>query len=64
VDTAIETIGVEEYLPWKGVTAVEWADKIVFKDWSLWVEFVDAGENRRKLIMKTNPDNAGLLQGI
>ena len=51
-DAPLETIGLDEYLNWKGVTAIEWADKKVIKEMGMIVEILDVGENQRRITIR------------
>jgi len=51
-DTPLETIGLDEYLHWHGVTAIEWADKVVIKEMGMIVEILDVGENQRRITIR------------
>ncbi len=64
MDRPIETIGLEEYLTWNGVTAIEWAERCHFSDWSLFIECAYAGEEQRTLTLTADLNHAGLIQGL
>ena len=64
LDAPLETIGLDAYLNWHGVTAIEWADKAVIKEMGFVVEILDAGENQRDIILKATPETFYLLKGI
>ncbi|MBI3358223.1 MAG: tRNA (adenosine(37)-N6)-threonylcarbamoyltransferase complex ATPase subunit type 1 TsaE [Nitrospirae bacterium] len=51
-DAPLETIGLDEYLNWNGVTAIEWADKTMIKEMGMIVEILDAGENKRRITIR------------
>jgi tRNA threonylcarbamoyladenosine biosynthesis protein TsaE len=63
MDAPIETIGLEEYLTWNGVTAIEWAEKGKF-DFSLFVECAYAGEDQRTLTLTASPGHVRLIDGL
>jgi tRNA threonylcarbamoyladenosine biosynthesis protein TsaE len=66
-DAPLETIGLDEYINWDGVTAIEWADKAVLKEIGqeigMIVEILDIGENQRRITLKTT-HATHLLKGI
>ncbi len=47
-DALPETIGLNEYLDWEGVTAIEWADKMPERFFSLMIEFAYAEGTKRE----------------
>ena len=69
-DAPLETIGLDEYLHWNGVTAIEWADKTIIKEIGFIVEILDAsvttpaGENQRRITLKATPATDHLLKGV
>jgi tRNA threonylcarbamoyladenosine biosynthesis protein TsaE len=56
LDQPIGTIGLEEYLDWNGVTAIEWADKEVIPELNLMIEFCDSGLNERTATLNADPN--------
>ncbi len=64
LDAPLETIGLDEYLRWHGVTAIEWADKARIKEMGLIVEILDAGENQRNITLKATPATEHLLKKV
>ena len=63
LDTPIETIGLEEYLEWEGVTAIEWADKAAGKPFSFIIEFAYA-EGGRKATLNVKSEYTYLIEGL
>ncbi len=59
-DAPIETIGLEEYLAWEGVTAIEWADKMAENALDVIIELAYAGVDQRKMTLKTDSDHTYL----
>lgn len=53
----LDAVGYEEYFYGKGVTVVEWADKIkdILPDKRIDVSFFHAGKSRRKIKIYENP---------
>lgn len=53
----LDTVGYEEYFYGKGVTVVEWADKIkgILPDNRIDVKISHAGKNKRKIRIYNNP---------
>ncbi len=62
-DKPIETIGLEEYLEWNGVTAIEWADKASEKPFDLVIAFDYAG-NGREGTLDVNLEHLYLTEGL
>jgi tRNA threonylcarbamoyladenosine biosynthesis protein TsaE len=64
LDAPLESIGLDEYLNWQGVTAIEWVDKMVIQEINFSVEIVDAGDNTREMVLSATPQTNHLLKGI
>ncbi|MEK7702468.1 MAG: tRNA (adenosine(37)-N6)-threonylcarbamoyltransferase complex ATPase subunit type 1 TsaE [Nitrospirota bacterium] len=64
LDQPLETIGLEEYLNWEGVTAIEWADKAVIDEMNVVIELSDAGGNERLVILSADSALFNQLAGV
>lgn len=62
LDQPLETVGLEEYLNWNGVTAIEWADKMQINEINMVIELHPIEENQRTVTIRVNPDLLNLAQ--